>query len=373
MQAVQEDRIFDLQPLEPGPLPARPLISVLMSNYNYARYIGQAIESVLVQTYPLFELIICDDGSTDESCSVVRKYLTDARIQLLTKPNGGHATGLNTAFEAAQGDIVCFLDADDLYMPAKLAVVVDNMRRHPDCAVLANASLRADDALRPQGRTPLFAALPSGWRGPEVVRAGGLLPYMPSTPGLNLRRPLAQLLFPLPVSRPLNAFPDMVLSKLAPLFSRIVSVDEPLAVIRLHSSNTYQRPQLSAESLGRELAISQRVWEVQRERLHSVNSAAARALAPLDSAPCILLQRFVAARLAGQPEWRAHAQRWSNHLSSHGNPLWQRAFWSGTALLPRSCFRRVMNLALNQSSAKELLWTMQNLVRLRLKSAQGPE
>jgi hypothetical protein len=365
MKAVQEDRVVDLQPLEPGPVAERPLVSVLMSNYNYARYIGQAIESVLAQTYQLFELIICDDGSTDESCSVVRRYLKDSRIQLLTKPNGGHATGLNTAFAEAQGEIICFLDADDVYVPAKLAVVVDKMRRNPDCAVLANASLRADDALRPQGRTPLFATLPSGWRGPEVVRAGGLLPYMPSTPGLNFRRSLAELLFPLPECWPLNAYPDMVLSKLAPLFSRIVSVDEPLAVIRLHSSNTYQRPQLTAESLEQELAISQRVWEVQRQRLNLLNPAAARALAPLDSATCILLQRFVAARLAGRPEWREHARRWASHLSSNSRPLWQQVFWSGTALLPRPFFRCVMNFALNQNAAKGLLCRLTSLAQRR--------
>src|SRR5262249_17721459 len=163
-------------------------------------------QSVLDQTYTRFEMIVCDDGSADNSLSVIERYLADGRVRLLRKQNGGQATGLNMAYRASCGDVVCFLDADDLYLPTKLARVVENMRRHPECACLLNSSWRVDEHLRLEGKMPLFASLPSGWRGPELVRKGGILPHIACIPGLNLRRELADIVFPLPVTSPLTGF-----------------------------------------------------------------------------------------------------------------------------------------------------------------------
>src|SRR5882757_4789136 len=86
-----------LQPIEPAPLFRKPLVSVLLSNYNYAQYVGGAIESVLSQTWPNFELIVCDDGSTDNSIAVIEPYLKDPRVRLIRKTNGGQATGFNAS------------------------------------------------------------------------------------------------------------------------------------------------------------------------------------------------------------------------------------------------------------------------------------
>src|ERR1700730_12123769 len=87
-----------LAPMQLEPMVAEPIASVLMSNYNYARYIGEAIQSVLDQTYRVFELLICDDGSTDNSCDVVESYANrDSRVKLFRKRNGGQASGYNIA------------------------------------------------------------------------------------------------------------------------------------------------------------------------------------------------------------------------------------------------------------------------------------
>src|SRR4051794_30087692 len=100
---------FSPTTLEPVTLRAigkQPLVSILVGNYNYADYIRQTIESVLVQTYAKWELIICDDGSTDQSIAVIESYLErDRRIRLLRKPNGGHASALNAAFSVCRGDL----------------------------------------------------------------------------------------------------------------------------------------------------------------------------------------------------------------------------------------------------------------------------
>lgn len=99
-----------------------PLISVIINNYNYVRYIKEAIESVISQTYSNWELIIVDDGSTDGSRLVISEYTTtySNKIQAVFKENGGQASTFNMGFRHCRGDIICFLDSDDIYMKNKL-------------------------------------------------------------------------------------------------------------------------------------------------------------------------------------------------------------------------------------------------------------
>jgi glycosyltransferase involved in cell wall biosynthesis len=100
---------------------ASPFFSILMPLYNHADYVGQAIESVLAQTEGDFELVICNDGSTDHSAEVVARY-KDPRIVFLSKPNGGTTSALNACLLLSQGRYICWLSADDLYEPSKLAL-----------------------------------------------------------------------------------------------------------------------------------------------------------------------------------------------------------------------------------------------------------
>jgi len=334
-----------------------------MSNYNYGRYIGQAIDSVLNQSYPHFELLVCDDGSIDDSVAVIERYLKDSRVRLLQKENGGQATGFNAGFRIARGDIVCFLDADDLYMPTKLAHIVERMRKHPDCGCVLNPSWRVDEQLKPRGKLPLFASLPSGWRGVEVVEQGGILPYIACIPGLNLRRELANAVFPLPTTSPLNGFPDMVMMRLVPLFSRLATIEEPLAKIRLHANDTYQRSRITADSIARELEICQYLWEEQRRRLQQIGQTLADTFAPLESAPGILLQRYVGARLGGRPEYRHHRTRLLRYMRAHREPLVHQVFWWGIGFLPIAFFDGLINIAFTQNLMKQSLLMLQSLVR----------
>ena len=98
MTIVAYETISGLHPIELRPLPAEPLVSILVSNYNYARYIGESLQSALEQTYSNIEIIVCDDGSTDESVRVIEEYQRkDPRVQLIRKANGGQASGFNAA------------------------------------------------------------------------------------------------------------------------------------------------------------------------------------------------------------------------------------------------------------------------------------
>src|ERR1700687_3666959 len=113
-----------------------PLVSILMSNYNYGQYISEAVESVLRQTYARLELVVCDDGSTDRSCEVIEAYRRqDRRIILICKHNGGQASGYNAAFRASRGEVVCFLDSDDVCLPTKIERIVKAFRATPKAGV----------------------------------------------------------------------------------------------------------------------------------------------------------------------------------------------------------------------------------------------
>src|SRR5271170_5646108 len=98
-----------------------PVITVLIIAYNYGRFVEEAIDSVLAQDFPLdnVEIIVVDDGSTDDTAERVGKY--GSKIQYFHKSNGGQASALNLGFAKARGEIVVLLDADDLFLPGKLA------------------------------------------------------------------------------------------------------------------------------------------------------------------------------------------------------------------------------------------------------------
>jgi glycosyltransferase involved in cell wall biosynthesis len=97
-------------------------ISVIIPNYNYARFLDQAIQSVLKQTYGNLELIVVNNGSTDNSLKVVEKY--GSQILLIDQANLGQSGARNTGLSVAKGDLVAFLDADDFWEPNKLEIQI---------------------------------------------------------------------------------------------------------------------------------------------------------------------------------------------------------------------------------------------------------
>jgi teichuronic acid biosynthesis glycosyltransferase TuaG len=107
------------------------LISIIMPSYMSSKYIGAAIESVLVQDYGNWELIIVDDGSLDDTAAVAKKYVSlDSRISLLTQVNSGPAIARKFALSASRGRYIAFLDSDDIWLPGKLKLQLAFMREN---------------------------------------------------------------------------------------------------------------------------------------------------------------------------------------------------------------------------------------------------
>ncbi|AHK79781.1 glycosyltransferase [Ectothiorhodospira haloalkaliphila] len=109
---------------------SRPLVSVVIPTHNAERFIGEAIDSALDQDYPHKEIIVVDDGSTDQTLDIARSY--QDRITLIAQANQGAAVARNAGLDAAQGEFIAFLDSDDLWLPGKLTAQVHHLLRHPE-------------------------------------------------------------------------------------------------------------------------------------------------------------------------------------------------------------------------------------------------
>ena len=107
-----------------------PLVSVIIPNYNHARFVGDAIQSVLDQTYKNFEIIVVDDGSTDNSREVISQF--GDKVQCIYQKNAGLSAARNTGIKASKGTLIGVLDADDMYEPEFLKTLVGVLRANPD-------------------------------------------------------------------------------------------------------------------------------------------------------------------------------------------------------------------------------------------------
>lgn len=106
-----------------------PYVSIIVPVYNGAKFIAEAIESICVQDYDPLEIIIVDDGSTDETSSIAQSFKD---IRYIRQENQGVAAARNTGIECSRGELIAFLDADDIWAQNKLHLQVDHMTRHPD-------------------------------------------------------------------------------------------------------------------------------------------------------------------------------------------------------------------------------------------------
>lgn len=111
-----------------------PLVSVIIPAYNCAAYIEEALESVYRQTYPYWEIIVVDDGSTDGTSSVLAAHRE--RIQYFAQPNRGTAAARNTGIRRARGELIAFLDNDDIWLPEKLELQVRALNTWPECGLV---------------------------------------------------------------------------------------------------------------------------------------------------------------------------------------------------------------------------------------------
>ena len=208
-----------------------------------------AIDSALAQTYPEVEVIVVDDGSTDDSREIIESY--GKRIIPVIKSNGGQGSALNAGFEASRGEIVMFLDADDELLPEAVDRVVKAWR--PGVAKIQFQLELIDEVGAPLGlRVPPFKRLHPQWRYPRSIRALRRISNR-TAQWHSIRSRGAQPLMPLDETI-WSIAADKPLVVLTPFFGDLISICAPLGRYRIHGANDSRLKGRHLEALHRRLS-----------------------------------------------------------------------------------------------------------------------
>ena len=206
-----------------------PTVSVIIPTYNMAKYVTEAIDSVLAQTVGDIEVVVVDDGSRDNTADVMASYASDRRVRYIRKPNGGEASARNRGLREARGPLIAFLDADDVWFPTKLERQIALLDNWDEPAVVYTARNWIDE----HGNVRATPYAP-------FVRVRGHAPYRQLLMANCV--PMSTPLFTRALYKrngdfdeTLPSAPDWDYWLRASVFSRFDYVDEPLASHRLWS------------------------------------------------------------------------------------------------------------------------------------------
>jgi glycosyltransferase involved in cell wall biosynthesis len=212
----------------------KPLVTALINTFNYARYLPFAINSVLAQTYENIEIVVVDDGSFDHTAEVLEQYKDKVRV--IVTENGGQGNAFNVGIAAARGELIMFLDADDVWLPQKVQRMVSLAEDKPDCGLIYHKYVNVD----PYGNAWLHPDpewLIEGSFRAEYLRSGGQY-WHPITSVLTLRAEFARSVVPLPTYA-VREGADSILCDCSMLFTNVASSAEVLAQRLLHGANLY--------------------------------------------------------------------------------------------------------------------------------------
>ncbi len=205
----------------------QPYVSVILDNYNYAQYLGAAVESVLGQTYEDFEVILVDDGSTDGSRAVIEAYAArDSRIRPLFKENGGQMSAFNAAFAVARGTVLAFLDSDDYWYPKKLARIVKEHER-----------FRFVQHYLSNNGNGIYRKIDASVNWHKVLMDYGYLYNHSVCSSLSFDRSLLEPLFPMAEENRMRYCADGILAMAALSLTEVGVLEEELGFYRIHGGN----------------------------------------------------------------------------------------------------------------------------------------
>jgi glycosyltransferase involved in cell wall biosynthesis len=211
----------------------RQLVSIVICNFNHGRYLRQAIDSALAQTYSPIEVIVVDDGSTDNSRETIATY--GNRIVPVLKENGGLISATNAGYSHSRGEVICFLDSDDVYLPHRVERTVAVLNTYPNVDWVRSKDKYVDQNLQPVGTEN-----PSG--SSHLVPPNPYF-YLEKIPTVSyqlptMRRTVASEIFPMP-SPPTRGNADAVCCALMGTLERPVYgyfLDEVLQLYRVHEA-----------------------------------------------------------------------------------------------------------------------------------------
>jgi glycosyltransferase involved in cell wall biosynthesis len=221
--------------LSPGTL----AVDVVVTNHNYARFLPQAIESACAQTHPDVHVVVVDDGSTDDSREVLRRY--EDRVEVVLKEQGGQASALNAGLERCRGEVLLVLDADDVLRPQAAERVAAAFAAGPQLS-----KVQFPMAIVDAEGTPTGAVKPGGHlRAPvgDQRRAELAFPFdLPWLPGggTGFRTEAVQRILPIPAADYPRSGADWYLVHLTALLGEAALLEEVCAEYRVHGGNHYE-------------------------------------------------------------------------------------------------------------------------------------
>lgn len=219
------------------------MASIIVDNYNYGRFLKEAIESALNQTYPHKEVVVVDDGSADNSREIIAGF--GDRIIPVVKENGGQASAFNAGFRKSRGEVILFLDSDDALLPSAVENAVACFREGGVAKTHWPLWQFDEQGIRTGESMPL-EDLQEGDLRPLVLRNGPDGYTSPPTTGNAWSRTYLEQVMPIPQAD-YRICADSYLLALAPLFGTIKRIAEPQGLYRLHGANNYARKSTAAQ------------------------------------------------------------------------------------------------------------------------------
>lgn len=221
-----------------------PKISIVINNYNYGRFLLRAIDSALAQNDDNFEVVVVDDGSTDNSVSLAQSRLS-AKLRVIEKPNGGQASAINAGYWGSTGEWIMFLDSDDWYEPDALLTLRKEFQ--PGVAKVHFRLTQYHEATGKFGEIiPRYLS-----RGDVIQEMAEYGNYKwPPTSGNIFRRKALDNIMPMPEME-YKICADLYLCLMISAYGEIASVYRPLGFYRIHSENAHAKTafQLNKKSL----------------------------------------------------------------------------------------------------------------------------
>lgn len=208
-------------------------ISIIVSNYNYAKFLNEALLSAHLQSYKNTELIVVDDGSTDGSREILKQWEDKATV--IYQENQGQVAAYNTGFNVCTGDLVLFLDSDDILDKTLAAKVIPMFNQQSTVKVHFKMRL-VDEYSRPTG-TEIPSLLSEGDMARPLLEDGWLYASSPGS-GNVYRKSALEKLFPLPVSKTDKVGADFFCIYGIVFFGNIASIEESLCSYRVHNKTT---------------------------------------------------------------------------------------------------------------------------------------
>lgn len=212
-----------------------PLVSIIMGNYNYERFISQAIDSALNQTYKNIEVIVVDDGSTDKSRDIISSY--GNRVVSIFKENGGQHSNYNAGFAASKGEIICFLDSDDWFVEDKIEKLVKVFQSSEEIGWCFHSVRLVDENNNPLPKiseTQDYITHDCDYRG--LLKSGKIPPCIPPSSALCFKRSVLEKILPMPTPKVVSSS-DHYVKFMAVALSKGFIIGDALTVQKIHSNN----------------------------------------------------------------------------------------------------------------------------------------